>query len=86
MKRNNLTAIIYKALMLDSDAVLIQLKTGRKYSVNVRRIVRAAVNEIIRLEASENQRNFNEGYDKGFECARLVERTNIKCDCLGRDQ
>ena len=84
MKRQNLTAITRKShsLILRSTCIDFPNSINRHRA----RIEKATVNELIRLEAEDNQRKYNDGYNDGFECARLVERTNISCDCLGENQ
>ena len=55
MKRYSLTEIILKSQILTTDAVLgrLTLKDARYYVRNIKRITRAAVNEILRMEAEE---------------------------------
>jgi hypothetical protein len=54
MKRHSITSIIGKAILLDSDAVLNGINYGSTYSISAKRIIKAAVNEIIRLQAKED--------------------------------
>jgi len=83
MKRESITAIIQKAVLLDCDAVIYGIKFGSTYSKSAKRIMKAATNEIIRLEAAENLRQFkagySEGYESGFECATIAAESIVKC-------
>ena len=80
MKRQNLTAIISRVLTLQNRNTCYYI--SNKYTIHQSskfddRILRAAVNEINRLEAEDNRRKFNEGYEQGFETCRITSTVSI---------
>lgn len=76
MKRESITEIIGKVQVLTYRVH----HSGLSNKMNAR-IRKAAVNEILRLEAEENnnqfKRGFSEGYEAGFECATIAAQSIV---------
>lgn len=78
MKRNTIGEVIFKAVMLDCDAVLYAIKYGSVYSRSSMRILNAAVNEITRINDKLKNHYLSEGYEAGFTCAEIASISDIK--------